>query len=250
MPKRQQEATTILVEPVRSEAITAVLRGTSPIILNRMSEKAMRELLLPKGRKTAADRQASLKHAPLHEYRASAYTLPEGDALLAISASAVKASMMTAALDLPGTKKAQIGRLVYVHGDYLPVYGVPRLFMSVVRSAGIDRTPDVRTRAILSEWVVVATISYVVPLLNASSMFNLLAAAGITAGLGDWRPEKGKGNFGQFVVANVDDADVQATMATGGREAQQYALDNPVCYDEDTQRLLDWYTTEVERRGR
>lgn len=91
--------------------------GTTPLILNRMSQKAKRELLMPKGRKTAIEKQMSLKHNPLQEYRDSAYRLPESQpTLLAVMASGFKGAMAGAALDMPGTKKAQIGRLTYVNG--------------------------------------------------------------------------------------------------------------------------------------
>lgn len=242
---------TIYVEPVRTETIALALIGSSPLILNRMSEKAKRELLYPKGRKTTADKQASLKHLPLDEYRASMYVLPEGgDALLGVMASAVKGAMMTAALDLPGTRKAQIGRLVHVRGDYAPVYGVPKLFMSVTRSAGMNQTPDIRTRAIVPRWAALVEITYVMPMLTPTAIANLLTAGGVTAGIGDWRPEKGKGAYGQFVVSDANDPTFIAIREGGGREAQQAAVDAPETYDEDSRQLLAWYTTEVLRRGK
>jgi hypothetical protein len=164
--------------------------------------------------------------------------------------SAIKGAMMTAALDLPGAKKAQIGRLVYVYGDYTPIFGVPKLFMSVTRSADMNKTPDIRTRAIVPEWVALITLSYVVPMLNATSIGNLISAAGITAGIGDWRPEKGKGTYGQFRVSNIDDPEFKRIVKIGGRKAQEMALENPGLYNEDTERLFSWYNVEVVKRGK
>ena len=148
--------------PAKTEIISDILKvstgvfdccilGTSPLILNRMSEKAKHELLLPRGRKTAVEKAMSLKHDPFAEYRASAHTLKneQESTLLAIPATAFKGAIRTAALDMPGAKKAQIGRLTYIPGEYVGVYGLPRLFMSIVRSADMNRTPDVRTRAIV-----------------------------------------------------------------------------------------------------
>src|SRR5512133_1317796 len=139
----QKDTGTIYVEPVRTETVVLALIGTSPLITNRMSEKAKGELIFPTGRKTAAQKQSSLKHDPIGEYRASSYVLPEGETLLGVMASAIKGAMMTAALDLPGTRKAQIGRLVYVRGDYVPVFGTPKLFMSVVRLANINHSSEI-----------------------------------------------------------------------------------------------------------
>lgn len=251
MPKKDGTEL-IAIERTETACIDAFVVGTSPLICRRMSEKARHELLLPKGRKTAADKASSLKHDPIEEYRNSPYLLDGAPTLIGIMASAVKGAMMTAALDLPGAKKAQIGRLVFVEGDYLPVYGIPKLFMSVTRSADINRTPDIRTRAILPEWAMTVRVHFVTPLLNATNILNLLHGAGVIAGIGDWRPEKGKGSYGQFRIANADDADIKRIMETGGYQAQYDALyaETPVCYDRETESLLAWYTEEARRRGK
>lgn len=243
---------TIVINPVRTQTLHVAIRGTRPLILNRLAEKARRELLLPAGRKTAADRAGSLKHDPLDEFRASPYTLSDEDAptLLAIPASAFKGAMMTAALDLPGTKKTQIGRLLWVEGDLVPIYGTPQVLSAITRSADMNRTPDVRTRAIVPEWAAMIAITFTVPLLNETSVLNLLAAGGQISGVGDWRPEKGKGTYGQFVLTNPDDDDDYARLLGEGRASQEAAMENPLPYNEETGELLAWFDVEVVKRGR
>lgn len=139
--------------------------GTSPLILNRMSEKAKHELLLPRGRKSAVERATTLKHNPIEEYQASAYTLsdPCAPTYLAMLSTSFKGALRTA-LDMPGAKKAQIGRLTYIAGEMVGIYGVPKLFMSVTRSADINKTPDVRTRAIVPHWACRLVVTFVQPL--------------------------------------------------------------------------------------
>lgn len=242
-----------------SEVITEVLKvsaghvnisilGTSPLVLNRMSEKAKHELLMPKGRKNAAERATSLKHIPIEEYRASAYQLKEGPALLALLATAFKGALRSAALDMPGMKKAQIGRLTYVEGDMVGVYGLPKLFMAIVRSADMNKTPDVRTRAILPEWACQLRVTYVEPLIRLNAVLNLLAAAGITIGVGDGRPEKGAMSYGQFKIVTPDDPAFKRILKEGARKAQEAALKSPTCYDDETTELLSWFDTERAHR--
>lgn len=224
--------------------------GTSPIILNRMSEKAKHELLMPKGRKTAVEKATSLKHNPIEEYRASAYRIQseQSPTLLAVLATAFKGAMATAALDLPGAKKAQIGRLTYVNGDYVPLFGLPQLSMSIVRSADMNRTPDVRTRAIVPRWACRLSITYIKPLMKPQAVLNLIAASGLTIGVGDWRPEKGKGNYGQFEIVPEDDPRFVEVTKTGGRVAQAAGLETPTCYDDETTALLGWFEDELAKR--
>lgn len=233
---------------VSTGSINLSILGTSGLVLNRMSEKAKHELLMPKGRKNAAERATSLKHIPIDEYRASAYTLKDGPTLLALMATAFKGALRSAALDMPGAKKAQIGRLTYIPGDMVGIYGVPKLFMAIVRSADMNKTPDVRTRAIVPEWACQLSVTYVEPLIRANAVVNLLAAAGITIGVGDGRPEKGAMSYGQFKIVSPDDADFKRILKEGGRKAQQAALNNPTCYDDETTELLSWFDTERAHR--
>lgn len=225
--------------------------GRTPIILNRMSEKAKHELLFPKGRKTAAEKARSVKHNPWQEFRDSPYLDPSEDAptYLTHLATSFKAAIRGAGVDVPGATKAQIGRLLWVEGERIALYGLPRMFMAVTRSADMNRTPDVRTRAIVPRWACRVSVSFMRPVLTAATVTNLLAAAGLTQGVGDWRPEKGSGNYGQFVPVNEDDPEFQEILRTGGRQPQFEAMQNPVAYDEETEELLEWFADEADRRG-
>ena len=239
----------ISVLKIQQGVVEFCLLGSSPLIFNRMAEKAKRELLMPKGRKTAADRAQSLKHVPMDEYRASVYrTVGDSEPTrLVFPSPGFKGAMATAALDLPGAKKSEIGRLSYVEGLSVNVFGVPQIFMSVVRSADMNKTPDIRTRAILPEWACRIRVRFVMPRLREQTVANLLAAAGVTVGVGDFRQEKGKGSFGQFALVNADDPAFQRIVAEQGREAQDAALVDPVPYDADTEELLSWFSAEVVR---
>jgi hypothetical protein len=247
MATKRAETSEISVLEISQGTAKFAIVGTSPLIFNRMAEKAKRELLMPKGRKTAADRAQSLKHMPLDEYRDSVYR-NHGDAAatrLCLPAPAFKCAMGTAALDLPGTKKTEIGRLTWVTGRTVSVWGIPQLLMSVVRSADINKTPDIRTRAILPEWCCVVEINFVRPKLSAGAVGNLLAAAGITAGVGDFRQEKGKGSYGQYRLVEAADADFARIVKAGSLKAQDAALAEPQCYDADTEELLSWFSAQV-----
>jgi hypothetical protein len=248
--KRTTDTTINIPETVIGQIETGIL-GLTPYIHNRMSEKARRTLLLPKGRMNAAERASTLKHDPIDEFEASPYTLTADDAptLLAVMASAFKGAMMTAALDLPGVKRAQIGRLIWVEGYRIPFWGNLELLMSVTRSADIGKTPDIRTRAISPQWATIITISYVKPLITDKTIVNLLSTGGRSAGVGDWRPEKGKGTFGQFRLANLDDPDLLEVMKLD-RATQQEAMSNAEPFDDESEELLDWYETERTERGR
>lgn len=240
---------TIEVEPLRVGKVTVWLKGRTPLIFNRLAAKARRELLCPRGRKTTAEKQQTLKHDPRAEYVDSMGKRhgKVGKTRLVMPSPAFKGAMATAALETKGTNKTQIGRLVWVEGYSCDVYGVPELFMAVVRSADINKTPDIRTRAIIREWCVPVTIQYVKPQITDKAIMQLLANGGIIVGVGDFRQEKGKGNFGQFDV--VTEAQCKEIVKNGGMKAQDAAIKNPAMFDSDTEELFGWFEGEVDRRG-
>mgnify|MGYP000852566629 CR=1 FL=1 len=251
MPPKANQDTAIYVPEINPGEITINVLGMSPIIMNRLSEKAKRELLMPKGRKTAADKAQNLKHDPIAEFKASPYVLPAGSpAYLGVMSSAFKKAMMTAALDLPGTNKRQIGRLLYVAGEFTAIYGVPKLLTSVTRSADMNRTPDIRTRAIVPQWAARVTVHFITSTLNPQSITNLMTAAGMTSGVGDWRPEKGSGSYGTFTVVPEGFDAFDEIVANGGYDAQYEAMQAPEYYNDETAELLEWYAEEIVKRGK
>ena len=80
-------------------------------------------------------------------------------------------------------------------------------------------------------------------------MVNLLSAAGVIVGVGDWRQEKGSGNYGLFRVAQPDDKELLEIMRTGGRKAQFAALETPGFYDKESQDLIQWFGETLAARG-
>lgn len=248
-PKPKDDAV-IVVDPIKKATIRVAVLGSSPLILNRLAEKGLHDLLFPPRPMNAAERAANLKHDPRAEFRASVEKMRKTDPThLGILATAFKGAMMSAALRLPGATKTEIGSLTWVEGAKVAIHGIPKLFMAVVRNADAGRTPDVRTRALVERWACEVQISYVVPLLTERTIVNLLSAGGIVAGVGDWRQEKGKGSYGQFDLVSPDNAEWREIMAIG-RAEQAAAMDAAEPYDEASAELLGWFDEELVRRGR
>lgn len=250
MAKSKTQDKEITIMELRRARIRIFIRGLTPVICNAMSEKAKQQLLLPAKRKTAADKATTLKHDPLVEFRNSMYyarDMESSPTAVVFRPETFKCAIMDAAVNIPGTKKTDIGRLCYVEGSEIPIYGIPELHMSVVRSADMNRTPDVRTRAIIPQWAAIVDVVYTAPLITETQIANLVAAAGLIQGVGDWRTGKLKGNYGSFELCQAHE--IQHIIKTGGRQAQIDAIANPICYDSETESLIDWYDAEVRRRG-
>lgn len=247
---KKAEAVQILVRNLDRETTRLRIIGTTPLYQNRMSAKVKHQLLVGGGKKTAAER-AGIKHDPLSEYRDSAERLADGPTALGVRVVAPKAAMATAALDTPGLKKSSIQRLVFMPNEFAPLYGVPQLRLDVVRSADINRTPDIRSRCYLPQWGCEIEISYVVPQLSLGAIVTLLNNAGKIVGIGDNRQEKGKGSFGLWRVIGdgENDAEWDDLVANQGRGAQTRALEAPEYANDETAELMAHFFAETKRRA-
>lgn len=242
------------VMAMRNGEVTFCILGQTALYFNCMAGKAMRELLMPRGQLTKAQKTTNLKHDPYAEFRNSCERRGEyenGATRLLMPSTAFKKSLMSAALDMPtGVAKTQIGRLAWVVGEKIDIYGIPKLSMEVVRSADMNKTPDIRTRAVCDEWAARVTFRFVEPNLTAQAMATLLAAAGMLIGVGDKRQEKGAGNQGQFILVAETDPDFERIVRTGGMAAQDAALEAAEPRDAQSDELLRWFDDEITRRGR
>jgi hypothetical protein len=226
------------------------LLGTSPLIMNRFTEKSKRQILLPPRTQNRAARATTLKHVPLDEFRASVYRCRDGDAPTAVHlpSNCVKKAMAQAAIDTPGATRAEVGRLVTILSETVHLYGIPHLHMSMVRQAGISKTPDIRTRAYFPRWACQLDFRYIRDLVTLDDVLHLAMNAGLIVGIGDGRQEKGTFSFGCWEVVSADHPEWKEIVAQEGREAQLAALENPPFADEDSAELMGWYEVEVTKR--
>ena len=243
--------TAIEVTTLQQHQATFWLLGSTPFYCNRVAAKAQRELLMPRGRLTTAQKATNMKHNPPAEFRESPYLDISGRSPTAIQmkATAFKGAIAQAAIDMPtSVAKAQINRLAYVVDEYVPIWGIPLMNMDIVRSADQARTPDIRTRAKLMTWATRVTIRYTIPMLSDQTIATLLSAAGMIIGVGDFRQEKGKGNNGLFEIVEPQDPRLLDLIEHAGAAAQRDALANPVCSDVESEELFIWWQAESETR--
>lgn len=249
--KPDTENVSIDIVQITRESVTFNLLGQTPIIMEAMSAKAKQILLMGGQKKNAAQKASTLKHDPLTEFRESAYLMddPREPTALYIPATAFKSAMVEVCGLLPGVVKKHVNQLVWVKGEKVPVYGIPKLRMDVVRSSDMKRTPDVRTRLTIPDWACSITMQFYSPQMKAKSAASLIANAGITMGIGGFRAEKGKGNYGTWECVDKSDPGFARIVTEGGREAQLEALENPACYDIETERMLTDFFDEAANRG-
>ena len=245
----------IAVSAIKQVTTVLHLRGTTPLIMNRMPNKYRKEMLIGgKPKRTDADKQG-LRQNPRAEFKSGLHFFEEaweprdtdGNVLgppthVGFPTVAFKAAMIETTKDLPGIAGTQVKRLVFLPDEYAPIYGVPQLRMDVTRQAGMTRAPQMTTRPEFPVWESLLVVRYASPMLNQKKIATLLANAGIICGIGEYRQEKGKGSFGCFEL--VDSISPPDDISVRQREA----IEEAVPATPDIAVLLAEYDAEVEAR--
>ena len=123
--------------------------------------------------------------------------------------------------------------------------------MDIVRSADINKTPDVRTRGYLPRWCAEVKLRFVNPALSTFDVTSLLSNAGAIVGIGDFRQEKGRGSFGCFDVFDGKNKNIPEwnDIVKESRDAQQHAMDFPMLAGQEEEELMEILGIERQKRA-
>jgi len=176
------------------------IQGTSPLIVHKFSEKARKMIEdkqqgRSKGGKEARDPEA--------DFYGGLYTFADGNKY-GFPSGGFKAAMTRAGKQLGYTMVDLKGWFFIVPDDretnLVEIIGTPRMRTDMVRIG--NGTADVRYRPEFPEWGAVLTIQYNEKCISLEQVVELIALAGFSCGIGDWRPEKAAtGTFGTWKIA-------------------------------------------------
>src|SRR5262245_58851785 len=190
---------TIDLSPIEVGLMQVPVKGTSPLIVNRFSEKAKRQLLdKAQGRKTPRQPKD-----PEAEYQAAFYRFEDG--AYGIPAIAFKSSTVGGARFFTGITMAALKQFLFFRGPVgvdgqmlVKLIGEPHIREDVVR-IGKGTGTELRYRPEFLEWSAVLDVVFVKAALTKGSVLSLIDAGGLGVGVGEWRPERG-GTFGTYEV--------------------------------------------------
>lgn len=176
------------------------IRGTTPLIVNRWSEKAKAMML--EAQQTTARAKKTPKD-PVANFEASKYKMEDGsDGFPAVG---FKAAIVHAARLFDGITQVQLKQSVIVDGIG-PAQLVPIHYESCIMREDTPRNAsgvaDLRYRAQYNDWSAMLYVRTIAGVFDVESLFALVDAAGI-GGIGEWRPTSPKsatGSYGCFEV--------------------------------------------------
>lgn len=198
-PGTPEDITQISISRIGTETIRVPIRGVTPLITHRFSEKAKRQMLdAMQGRKNPKQPKD-----PEQEFRDAAYRHDDGG--YGVPAIAFKNCTVSAAR-LFGNSVTMVGlrATIFVAAEFSKVEGMmlariepsePQMREDVVRVA--RGGTDLRYRPYWPEWSTEIDVTFVKSLLTRDSVLSLVEAGGLGFGIAEWRPEK-KGEYGTF----------------------------------------------------
>jgi hypothetical protein len=195
----------VQLKPMAKKTARVSIVGTSPLIMQRWSEKA-KESMLAKQMKKVVVREAK---DPEAQYESSKYILPDvgkkpgGPGFPAgnfkeccVRGGKALGMVMTdsrGAFFIKGVYSPRDGRML------VPIKGEWSMREDPVRlESGVA---DLRYRAQLVDWSATLEIEYIETAISIEQIINALNAGGFGCGVGEWRPQH-KGEFGRFEVVN------------------------------------------------
>lgn len=191
---------TFKLSRLERQTFVVPIRGTSPLIVNRWSEKAKEMMLQAQQTKARAKKDPK---DPILNFEASKYRLADGRD--GFPSTAFKAAIVHASRLFEGITQVLVKQTVLVigegHEQLVPLdYGEVTMREDTPRNA--SGVADLRYRAQYWPWAVDLHVRCIGGQFDISSIMSLVDAAGI-GGVGEWRPTSPKsatGTFGTFEV--------------------------------------------------
>lgn len=199
------------------QLIKVRIKGTTPIIFHKWSEKAIK-MMLDKQKKKANAGKREVRDEKT-DYLSTYYY--DSEDRVAFKANAIKQAIIGAARQIDGIHMTDLRGALYVVGDIddlIPVLNDGKevrrkdteKHARLVKDGGWMRqdmvrlqkgVADIRFRGQLPNWSMEFIIKFNADRFSVEQIMNLLQYAGFSSGLAEWRPEKG-GSSGMFEIEN------------------------------------------------
>jgi len=201
---KKQTTEVVLVPPINIQTLKLTVRGTSPMIQHRWSEKAKKMMRDKQEGKAAAHKGRAVRGPKERhqEFIEATYMIDRKakKPVYGFPAVAFKNAATTAVSGMAGVTKVLTRQAFHIRGEGLEQLvrlktKAPRMQEDMVR-VGMG-SADLRYRPYFDEWEAVLEIRLDTDIFSPEQIVNMFQHAGFGVGVGEWRPEK-NGQFGTF----------------------------------------------------
>jgi hypothetical protein len=218
---------------VKLDTLTTLIVGTSPLIINKFSHKAIAQML---GKQTGAASAGRSAKDPVADFNGASHFLADGS--YGFPAAGLKAAIADACDIKSGLAKTKAKGAIRVLADcemtnLIRIFGPegedqgpanheyegfdgpawPRLRQDLVRNE--TGVADIRHRPEFSRWCMLLRVQYMKNTASAAQILQAIATAGFSVGLGEWRPKSKQSLSGTFGTFSIADAQQIAAFEAG-----------------------------------
>jgi len=178
------------------------LIGETPLIVHRFAEKAKKQILSKQQGKNPKKKEF---REPEKEYEAAKYKLSDGSD--GFPALCIKQAVVDSARFFDDLPMTFLRGVIFIVPDDLDTglmkldYSHEEMVEDTIRLSG-GGTSDLRYRPYYYDWKIKAQVKYDAGLITLDQLGALFVRAGMSQGLGEWRPER-NGQNGIFNIEEV-----------------------------------------------
>jgi len=192
--KAEEKKKVIQLEPIKIKNMRLDLQGTSPLLMNRFSEKKQQEIIDKQMKKT---KQKEARN-PQEEVKEKIHYDEDGN--VSFPSAGFKKAMVESAPYLEGLDKKMARGSFFIKGQFVPIkYSKMVVNQATVRLSGMGRVASIAFRPEFRDWSCVLVIDYNSSQISPEQIVNLANLAGFHIGVGEWTPQH-SGNFGMFAI--------------------------------------------------
>ena len=196
MAKKENKA--IEIRPPQVETVLLRIVGDTPLIVHQFAEKSKKQMRDKQEKKAKAQKEARDSDEEFEQAKYKMSNGKDGFPALAVKQAIVGSARFTD--DVPMTI---LRGTVFVTAEEMETGLVEIKAKKVKKVEDMVRvgmgSSDFRYRPYYYDWSIDLKIKYDKSVLSLEQVLNLLTRAGLSQGLGDWRPER-NGQNGQFHV--------------------------------------------------
>lgn len=214
--KTTTESVAIEIPQLKMETAIIHVKGDTPLIVHKWSEKAKKEIRDKQMKKATTKKEAK---DPVADFIDTLYWLdgePEDKTLdgfeqamangarFGFPATGFKQAAIMGAYRLGADIKTTVAKAaIIIPAEYIEIKGkAVTMREDMVKVGGISKVADIRYRAQIEDWEADIPVKYVSSVMSLEQVINLFNMGGFACGVGEWRNEK-NGVFGSFHVETV-----------------------------------------------
>ena len=186
------------IQPLKYRRVSLVIKGISPLLCHKWSDKARKSIRDKQAGKKTKDRAA---RDPEGEANDATYFTADGTP--GVPAMAIKNAIISAAHKDLGVEKTLVRKAIFIDSSDPQII----LPMAYERWDKCDEqfvrvgmgSSDIRYRPCFYGWSVAVSFIVETNMVQVADLVSLIDRAGQSIGICEWRPEKG-GEYGRFKV--------------------------------------------------